>query len=212
LTRAAAPTAVGYFGAGPEEYRSSQRRPAARTDLTPDLPGRRLAPFGQLREALARHNARLNANSSDICCSRSIKASKPRKIDSVQIDIKYPTSIKVLEHKLIKVAAHFLTFRSQTLGKRRPKFRRLDDPNCHALSPLYLEVRKLLAGSELLNKPARLLSSARPSLAAIFRVLILRKDLRVRTALATDVDRIVSRSNSAKPFFEPNFFRRNLFG
>jgi hypothetical protein len=116
---------VRYFGAGPDEHRSSQRRPTARTGLTTDPPGRRLAPFGQLREALARHNARLNANSSVICCSRSIKASKPREIDSVQIDIKYPTAMGVLEHKTPKCAAHFSGSRPQTLGNRRPYFRRL---------------------------------------------------------------------------------------
>jgi hypothetical protein len=119
---------VRYFGAGPDEYRSSEWRPTARTGLTADLPGRRLAPFGQLRDALARHNARLNANSSVICCSRSIKASKPREIDSVQIDIKYPTGMGVLEHKIPKGAAHFSASPPQTLGSPRPNFGRLTRP------------------------------------------------------------------------------------
>jgi hypothetical protein len=51
---------------------------------------RRLAPLGQLREALATHNARLNANNSDICCSTSPKASTSRKIDFAETGIKYP--------------------------------------------------------------------------------------------------------------------------
>ena len=37
-------------------------------DFTAGLPRLRLTPFGRLREALMRHNARLKANSSDICC------------------------------------------------------------------------------------------------------------------------------------------------
>jgi hypothetical protein len=62
---------------------------AGRIDLTPDLPRVSPRPLGRFREALARHNARLNANSSDICCS-SAKASTPRASDLAQIDIKYP--------------------------------------------------------------------------------------------------------------------------
>src|ERR1700751_436850 len=69
------------------EHRSSEGRPPVRTDLAPGPPMRRLAPLGQLREALARHNARLNANSSDICCSRSTKASRRREIDLAQNDM-----------------------------------------------------------------------------------------------------------------------------
>ena len=85
-----------------------------------------------------------------------------------------------------------------------PKIWALDYADCRALCPLYLKILYFLAGPKLRNQPARSLSSARPSLAAIFRVLILRKDLRIRTALVTDVDSTTSGCNLAKPFFEPS--------
>jgi hypothetical protein len=130
-TAAALPAPIGsravaacmrHLGLGLAEHRPSERRPPVRTGLVPEAPRRRLAPLGQLREALARHNARLNANSSDICCSRSTKISRLSENDLALTDINYPTAMGVLDHRTMKVSADFCTFRSQTLGSRRLKF------------------------------------------------------------------------------------------
>jgi hypothetical protein len=105
--RVAAAAPVRYFAVGLAECRSIERRPIAATDLMPDLPRRRLAPLGQLQEAFSRHNARLNANSSNICCSRSIKASSLRESDWVQTGIKNtPTATGVLNFRTTKVSVH----------------------------------------------------------------------------------------------------------
>lgn len=69
-----------------------------------------------LREALARHNARLSSNSSDICCSRSIKTAILRESDLGQSDMKYPTAMRgtkaqKFEGFLTFVSAFFLDYR-----------------------------------------------------------------------------------------------------
>src|ERR1700745_1678705 len=114
----------------------------------------------------------------------------------------------VLDHRTMTLSAYFSTFRSQTLGGRRLKFGHWLC-GLRRLCPLYLKILYFLAGPKLRNQPARSLSSARPSLAAIFRVLILRKNLRIRTPLVTDVDSTTSGCNLAEPFFEPSFLRRD---
>ena len=97
-----------YSATGLGKHWSPDRRQPAAGDLPPDRPRRRLVPLGKLREALARQSARLKANSSNICCSRSNNSWRRHKSDSEQIDIKYShPPIDVLHHKIMKVSASF---------------------------------------------------------------------------------------------------------
>jgi hypothetical protein len=74
-----------------------------------------------------------------------------------------------------------------------------------ALCPPYLEVLQLLARTKLRHQPARLLSSARPSLATVFRIPIFGQDFRIRTPRAMNTRG--RRADRAKPIFQPSLLR-----
>ena len=95
------------------------------------------------------------------------------------------TAMRALEHISMIVSAHFWTrFRRQPMGAIGDQIRDLH-PNPARLCPLYLKLFKFLAGTKLRDEPAGLLSSTRPSLAAIFGISIFRKDFRIRPTLAS---------------------------
>ncbi len=161
LPNPSAPTGAGacrYSGTGLGKHWSPDRRQPAPGDLPPDRPRRRRAPLGQLREALARQSARLKANSSNICCSRSENSSRRHESDSEQSDIKCPHRNAHIEPQNHEAFCTFLNTAPSDFRQLAPKVRAFlvsPDWYAHCRSSSFLPNETRATQSARIRQPRR---------------------------------------------------------